>query len=156
TRGYPRHRVCGEFISGRGQETLARLGSLERVQAAGALSARTALFIPAEVEHAVSSVASNVRALPEAALCISRYELDTLLAEQFQKLGGKLRQNERWPEECFPEGVVRASGRRAQATQSGWRWFGLKIHARNVLLVADLEMYLLRDGYVGLCRLREG
>ena len=23
---YPRHRVCGEFVSGRGQATLARLG----------------------------------------------------------------------------------------------------------------------------------
>src|SRR5882724_2878130 len=26
---YPRHRVCGEFISGRGQETLVRLGFRE-------------------------------------------------------------------------------------------------------------------------------
>ena len=26
---YPRHRLCGEFMSGRGQEVLARLGLLE-------------------------------------------------------------------------------------------------------------------------------
>ena len=28
---YPRHRVCGEFISGRGQATLARLGMSELI-----------------------------------------------------------------------------------------------------------------------------
>ena len=29
---YPRHRVCGEFISGRGQETLSRLGLREVIR----------------------------------------------------------------------------------------------------------------------------
>ena len=33
---YPRHRVCGEFISGHGQETLRRLGLLELLLEAGA------------------------------------------------------------------------------------------------------------------------
>src|SRR5579883_1488023 len=41
---YPRHRVCGEFISGRGQETLARLGLREKLEQAGVISARTAAF----------------------------------------------------------------------------------------------------------------
>ena len=36
---YPRHRVCGEFISGRGQGTLARLGLRERLDEVGAISA---------------------------------------------------------------------------------------------------------------------
>lgn len=38
----------------------------------------------------------------------------------------------------------------------GWRWFGLKVHARNVAPAADLEMHLTRRGYVGLCRLPGG
>src|SRR5436190_2031589 len=41
---YPRHRVCGEFISGAGQATLARLGLLESVLGAGAKSGATAAF----------------------------------------------------------------------------------------------------------------
>ena len=41
---YPRHRVCGEFISGRGQDVLARLGLLESFSQAGAVCARTAAF----------------------------------------------------------------------------------------------------------------
>jgi hypothetical protein len=44
---YPRHRVCGEFISGRGQATLARLGLRELINQAGAVSARTAAFFSA-------------------------------------------------------------------------------------------------------------
>src|SRR5689334_24684769 len=31
---YPRHRVCGEFISGRGQDSLQRLGLLAKLQSA--------------------------------------------------------------------------------------------------------------------------
>src|SRR4051812_14063636 len=38
---YPRHRVCCEFISGCGHETLARLGLRERLLEAGAIPART-------------------------------------------------------------------------------------------------------------------
>ena len=37
---YPRHRVCGEFISGCGQNVLARLGLLESFRHAGSVPAR--------------------------------------------------------------------------------------------------------------------
>jgi len=58
--------------------------------------------------------------------------------------------------ELQQEGVVHASGRRVQPVENGWRWFGLKVHARDVPLVADLEMHLGQNGYVGLCRLADG
>src|SRR5690349_20491405 len=41
---YPRNRVSGEFISGRGQEILKRLGLLTHFQRAGAIFSRTAGF----------------------------------------------------------------------------------------------------------------
>src|SRR5580692_8539854 len=41
---YPRHRVCGEFISGKGQGTVLRLGLQELLLQAGAVPARTAAF----------------------------------------------------------------------------------------------------------------
>ena len=81
--------------------------------------------------------------------------MDKLLADEFQKLGGELRAGERWQKD-FGEGVVRASGRRVRPVESGWRWFGLKAHAKNVPLAADLEMHVGRNGYVGLCRLDGG
>src|ERR1700682_2744623 len=44
---YPRHRVCGEFISGGGQETLKKLGLSESLFRSGARPAETAAFLTA-------------------------------------------------------------------------------------------------------------
>jgi flavin-dependent dehydrogenase len=144
---YPRHRVCGEFISGDGQATLARLGLRALLDQAGAVSAQTAAFFSA-------TKATAPRRLPSAAICISRFTLDAALAKQFCALGGELLEGRRFAGN-FAEGVIRATGRRAQIETDGARWFGLKIHARNVGLVADLEMHLSPQGYVGLCKIND-
>jgi 2-polyprenyl-6-methoxyphenol hydroxylase-like FAD-dependent oxidoreductase len=146
---YPRHRVCGEFISGRGQETLARLGLRERVVEAGAIPARTTAFFSARSR-------SPIREMPEPALSISRYALDAMLAEEFRRLGGELREGEPWRGNECAEGSVRATGRCPQPVAGGWRWFGLKVHARKVELTADLEMHLSPTGYMGMSWLKDG
>lgn len=146
---YPRHRVCGEFISGKGQGTLARLGMREKLVEAGAIPARTTAFFSLQT-------ASTIRELAEPAIALSRHALDALLAVQFRKLGGELRENERWRGTDVSEGTVRASGRRVQPVVGGWRWFGLKVHARNVSLAADLEMHLAPSDYLGISRLKDG
>ncbi len=143
--GYPRHRVCGEFISGGGQSTLARLGLLAGIEAAGVGYASDAAF------HSTGGLIIR-RRLPEAALCISRFRLDEWLAREFQRLGGDLRCGARWVGDLGP-GMVRASGRRVEPVTDAWRWFGLKVHARDLELDADLEMHFVPAGYVGLCRL---
>ncbi len=145
---YPRHRVCGEFISGRGRDALERLGLLEGLRNAGGIEAGSAAFF---------SGRRSIQAfdLPEAAFCISRHAADELLAQQFIQLGGTLKLGERWRGDSG-SGIVRASGRRAQSELEGWRLFGLKIHARNVRLQADLEMHFVPSGYVGLCRIENG
>jgi menaquinone-9 beta-reductase len=141
---YPRHRVCGEFISGRGQNTLARLGLTELFQQAGAVQAKTVSFFS-------NTVRSPTRRLPEPALCLTRFVMDDLLAREFQRLGGELRDNSRRLEKDFAQdGVVRAAGRRLQPVENGWRWFGLKAHARGLELKADLEMHASPTHYVGL------
>lgn len=145
---YPRHRVCGEFISGGGQGSLARLGLLSGLQTAGAGTAASAAFFAGK-----SLVAA--RPLPAAALCVSRFVLDDWLAREFQRLGGELRSGARWSG-GFGPGVVRASGRRVEPVADGWRLFGLKVHVRGVALDADLEMHFVPAGYVGLCRLPGG
>jgi len=146
---YPRHRVCGEFICGRGRDTLVALGLNELLSRTGAREAKTAAF-------STGKTSGPVRALPEPALCLSRFALDAALATEFRALGGELREGERWNNSAALDGIVHASGRRPQTTPNGWRWFGLKAHARNVELAADLEMHLAPDGYVGLCRLANG
>ena len=142
---YPRHRVCGEFVSGRGQGSLARLGLLELLVAAGAVRARTAEFCSARV-------AGRAHELPQLALCLPRWRMDALLAGRFRELDGELREGERWSEAPGREGVVFASGRRPQPVVNGWSWFGLKAHATGAATSADLEMHLSGGGYVGLCR----
>jgi flavin-dependent dehydrogenase len=146
---YPRHRVCGEFISGRGQAALARLGLLTGLYSAGAIDARTVGFFSPRA-------AAPIRELPEPAISVSRFVLDGWLAREFGALGGELREGERWRNGNSAEGVVRATGRRAQPTANGWRWFGLKVHARNVPLAADLEMHLSPSSYLGMSRLQNG
>ncbi len=143
---YPRHRVCGEFISGRGLETLTWLGLREVADRAGGTLAQTALFCD-------GNQAIGPRKLPTPALCVSRFALDAALADEFRRLGGELHEGERWRHDLTTEGVVRATGRRLTPVTRGWRWFGIKIHASGVTLGADLEMHFLPDGYVGLCRL---
>jgi hypothetical protein len=196
---YPRHRVCGEFISGNGPAVLERLGLLPLVERAGAIRVHSAMFI-AGANH------SPARQLTAPALGLSRYLLDSTLANEFQRLGGELHSGSRYHfptsqnealstspnaattspslprsggeaalrahgknsfdvqrsafdvrrSQCDGDGIIRASGRRPQSTQNGWRWFGLKAHARNVNLAADLEMHVSDDNYVGVSRINGG
>jgi flavin-dependent dehydrogenase len=118
------------------------------LKALGISTATSAAFFAAGTE-------APARPLTEPALCLSRFALDHWLAQEFQRLGGELRPGERWAGD-FGEGIVRASGRRAEPTADGWRLFGLKVHARDVPLTADLEMHFGPGGYVGLCRLPGG
>src|SRR5690242_14219418 len=85
---YPRHRVCGEFISGRGQESLSRLGLRGLLEQAGAVSAATAAFFS-------TRRSTPPRPLPSQAICLSRFTLDHVLAVEFKKLGGELREGQR-------------------------------------------------------------
>lgn len=141
---YPRHRVCGEFISGRGRAALEELGLQQKLIEHGALIASDAAFFAGKkrIRHQ----------LPQPALSISRYSLDALLADIFAQAGGELKTNQRWTKE-FGDSTVRATGRRPRAQNADGRWFGLKVHAKNVTLEADLEMHIVPNGYVGVCRL---
>jgi menaquinone-9 beta-reductase len=142
---YPRHRVCGEFVSGRGLNILQQLDVID----GRARVARTIAFY-------MRGRKILSRRLPREALCVSRYRLDALLAEKFRNEGGHLRSRSRWTRPADDEGVVRASGRRPQTQTDGSRWYGLKAHATHVQLAADLEMHFDGDRYVGLCRLSDG
>lgn len=69
---YPRHKLCGEFLSPEAQSSFRRLGVLDEVRAAGASTIRrTYLTAPngAGTEHE----------LPAPGLGLSRYRLDELL-----------------------------------------------------------------------------
>ncbi len=134
---YPRHRVCGEFISGIADADLDALGIRDLFSAAQKHTT-TAWF---DGQRPMWN-----RSLPSAAYGLSRHWLDAALADRFVVAGGELRCGERL--EKAGEGVVWAAGRAKQA--SGW--LGLKAHFEGLTLCADLEIHLQNGGYVGLTR----
>jgi menaquinone-9 beta-reductase len=141
---YPRHRVCGEFLSGRGREILRSIGVEEKLS--GKLEARICSF------HLPNRRPVRIE-LESPALCVSRYDLDAALAEEFQAAGGILKTGERVDmDSSGSEGVVRATGRRRSTNGKG-KLFGLKAHATNVALSSDLEIHFGDRHYVGISRL---
>jgi menaquinone-9 beta-reductase len=143
---YPRHRVCGEFISGRGLEILRQL-AIPGLNQSGC-EARTVRFF-----H--SAWTSPQFILPEAAFSIDRATLDHALATEFRESGGTLHENHRWTGAFEADGVVRATGRRLSgATQP--HFIGFKVHARNLPLESDLELHFSETAYVGLSRQKDG
>lgn len=140
---YPRHRVCGEFISGVREETLEALGVLDLLEGAMKLQS-TSWSVHGELIYEAT--------LPEAARGISRFRLDHLLAERFVDRGGQLWERERM-ERCPRAGLVWAAGRRIDRKS---RWLGLKVQVEGMATGADLEMHLGEGGYAGVARIEEG
>jgi len=135
---YPRHRVCGEFVSGVREATLQRLGIAAHFQDA----------VPLTSARWFDS-SGPIAGMRVEAMGISRWLLDDRLRQDFQASGGSLHLNSRAdPGEC----IVWAAGR----AKTRGDWIGLKCHARELELSRDLEMHLGRNGYVGLARIGGG
>jgi len=141
---YPRPKVCGEFISGRGVDILKQLNVIAAECIATAQGVR---FFERERS-------SREIKLPQAAIAVDRASLDQSLALAFQQAGGLLRENVRWTESFESAGLVRATGRRL--SKRAGTMVGIKAHARDIRLTADLELHFSDAGYVGLSRQRDG
>ena len=140
---YPRHRVCGEFITGLGASTIARLG-LDALLADALVHREAAWF------HRPDRV--KIERLPSPALGLSRHALDARLAQAFRAAGGELRTRTRVTDLAPAPGRVFAHGRRRGKS----RWLGLKVHALDLPLVRELELHLGNRAYVGLSRIEGG
>lgn len=139
---YPRHRVCGEFISGVEKGTLERLGVADDLVDALALRS-VAWFREGRQIHG--------DVLPEPAMGISRYRLDARLKERVVELGGVVVDRSRQARKKS-EGLVWAAGRVPRRGS----WIGLKAHFHELPMTADLEMHLGANGYAGLASVEEG
>jgi 2-polyprenyl-6-methoxyphenol hydroxylase-like FAD-dependent oxidoreductase len=140
---YPRHRVCGEFISGLDEGTVGALGLREHLADAHPHRA---------VTYYLRDRPLRPFCLPGTAWGISRHTLDARLAAAFVEAGGDLRTQTRVPEDEAPEGRVFAAGRK----RKGPFWVGLKVHARSFPLSNDFEVHLGDRAYVGLSRVETG
>lgn len=140
---YPRHRVCGEFITGLSAPTIARLGLAPALT--GALEHREVAWFQRE-----SLI--RIQHLPAPALGLSRHTLDARLAAAFIAAGGLLQTGTRATDLAPQPGRVLAIGR----TRGDTPWLGLKLHVRGLTLTRDLELHLGHDAYVGLATIETG
>ncbi len=139
---YPRHRVCGEFISGVSAETLETLGITRCFE--DARRHRSLAW------HDAGRLIHRDH-FEEPALGISRFLLDERLRDHVVNSGGTIRTGER-ARPIPQDGLVWAAGRRPR----NGPWIGLKAHVRNLQKSADLEMHAGTNGYAGLAEVEDG
>jgi 2-polyprenyl-6-methoxyphenol hydroxylase-like FAD-dependent oxidoreductase len=175
---FPRHKVCGEFLSPEAQHSLHNLGVLPAVTALGPVALCGAALTAA-------GGASIELPLEMPAWGLSRYVLDEALAAAAQRAGTVIWQPatvtavERTAAGCIlqvrrPDSVGRlqttsvearavvfACGRHSTASlpprpqgsadKHGWRrCVGLKVHYGGVQMEPRVELYLFEGGYVGI------
>lgn len=139
---YPRHRVCGEFISGVSEKTIESLGIGGIMEQC--LRHRQATWWSGETMLSAFT-------LPQAAYACSRYRMDQQLCDLLTSLGGQVVESSRLPS-VSPAGVVWAAGR----CPTKGPWLGLKMHIKGVPLHTELEMHLGDHGYVGMSQVEDG
>ena len=140
---YPRHRVCGDFMTGLSASTVEALG-LAPLLTDALLHRQVAWF------HREQLICEQ--RLPAPALGLSRYALDARLANAFTAAGGELRRSTRAHDTTPAPGRVLAHGR----IRSDSPWLGLKLHVHGLHLTQDLELHLGQDAYVGLAKVETG
>ena len=161
---FPRHKVCGEFVSAESLHILRDL--LQPVPKAD----RVLRAAPAiqQVRLLLDQSTVMARVLPPA-LSIPRYELDFLLWQAAQPAGVYTRSNcevsavygngpfqiDTSAGTLEASAVVIAAGRWSRFTPrnsipSGPRWIGLKAHFRESQPPSTTDLYFFEHGYCGV------
>lgn len=167
---FPRHKVCGEFVSEESLDVLA--GLLQDVSAAEALFQgapvidRTRLLLGERVIEAP--------VIPPA-LSISRYELDALLWDAARRAGVEIHPNceivgskgdgpfilKTSSGEFRARSLIVAAGRWSpftadRAVPPGPKWVGVKAHFQESWTKPCTDLYLFTHGYCGVQPVTDG
>jgi flavin-dependent dehydrogenase len=147
---FPRHKVCGEFLSPEIAPLLDSLGLWPAFEAAR----------PARIVRAVLHTGGREKRfrLPEPAYGLSRSALDGLLLGEALARGARLRNERAKPFARADTALVLAHGRQAPA-RAGARFFGFKAHFRppaSESLAEAVELFFFEGGYAGLSTVEDG
>jgi flavin-dependent dehydrogenase len=147
---FPRHKVCGEFLSPEIEPLLDALGLLSQFRAAG----------PVRITRAVLHLRGREKhfRLPEPAFSLSRAALDGLLLGEALRRGAQLSHERRKPAAGAGAALVVAHGR-AAPRRPGSRLFGFKAHfaAPDPRAFEEaVELYFFAGGYAGLSPVEHG
>src|SRR5512146_2260235 len=134
---FPRHKVCGEFVSA---ESLALLQSLLKpdtslLQQAPRLPAAR-VFLDGRQLHAP---------IHPPAASIPRFQLDLALWQATETAGGSFE----------TRSVINASGRWSSlsprpSTTAGQKWLGIKAHFHEARPPCSVDLYFFAGGYCGV------
>lgn len=140
---YPRHRVCGEFISGVSRKTLETLGIAETLA-------------DSQLHRSVTWFSGDTllreNTLPTPALALSRHLLDDRLQKTATAIGVDLHTGSRRKMNPHAPGEIWTAGRKP--AKGGW--IGLKAHVRGISPKAQLEMHSGPRGYLGVTPVEDG
>lgn len=170
---FPRHKVCGEFLSPDAQDTLHQLGLLRHLT--------TLAPVPLTHANLITPAGTALRtALPGQAWGLSRYAMDAALAAAARRQGATLWTGTTvtaWQARgnyydvqlrgagqaatITARAVIVACGRHSLAglpprtaaskRLSGWRrCVGVKGHYTGIKMPPQVELFLFAGGYVGI------
>jgi flavin-dependent dehydrogenase len=160
---FPRHKVCGEFVS---SESLGLLGSLLKQGAAESLEAASRPWI-ASARVFLREKPFTIPVSPPAQ-SIPRFELDAALFESARRDGVEALEGVtvraversgsftvRTDDSSFTaHAVVNTTGRWSQLTQYAVtgkvRWIGLKAHFHETSPANSTDLYFFPGGYCGV------
>src|SRR5450759_765911 len=142
---FPRHKVCGEFLSPAILPLLRRAGC-----GAAFLALRPAVLRSMRLHFGTRVIRHP---LPESAYGLSRYELDRLLLEHAASAGAEV-VREHWSAAAPEDNVILAGGRKSIGP-TGNRLFGFKAHFSGPVN-DDVELYFFQNCYVGVSAIENG
>lgn len=163
-RSFPRHKVCGEFVSAESLDILANL--LRDFPSAGQMFDAAPRIDRARLLLGTRTVEAG---WSPAALSIPRYVLDARLWQAAIAAGAEARTNGEVTSisgngpfclqtsmgEITAKTIIVAAGRWSQFTPDraippGPRWIGLKAHFREAHPPRSTDLYFFENGYCGV------
>lgn len=177
-RAFPRHKVCGEFLSPEAQSTLQALGLTETIVS----------LHPTRIERAqlIFEQGGEIELpIPGDAWGLSRYIMDEALHTAAMQSGVQLhlsttvtgieqhgkgytvRTKQGTDTNLFhARAVIAAWGANSQISNAGHRpdaaascqqaYIGVKTHYAGLRMDSVIEMYFFDGGYLGLCPIEDG
>jgi flavin-dependent dehydrogenase len=160
---FPRHKVCGEFVS---SESLRLLESL--LAGAGSESAEFDSHPKIASARILVGDRSVEFTIAPPAKSIPRFELDEALCRSGRRCGVRVEEGvtvravnqnrlftvQTCGAEITAKAVVNATGRWSQLTQyqttGKMKWIGLKAHFREAAPRASVDLYFFPGGYCGV------
>lgn len=163
-KDFPRHKVCGEFVSAEALDVLRDLlkdspDGFALVDLATVLDSSRLFLGRRMIESAVEP----------AAVSIARHDLDAALWQAAQRAGVDARANSEVSSvdgegpfqitsssgTCAAKAIVIAAGRWSQFTADrivppGPKWIGVKAHFRETAPYPSTDLYFFNNGYCGV------